>query len=152
MVIRNIRKYAAVLAASVLVFVTGYASALAPLSVKELNDLCENYKSAPANDESVQCARYIKGFIDGVKSIRPSIVKAQSDEKKSSFTERAIATRIGSRTGHYVKKSEGPFCLGVNYSLKAIVKNVASEIRSAEPQKSALAAVDKALRKNYPCT
>ena len=152
MIKRMIRKYANVLAASGLFFMTGYASALAPLSVEELNDLCENYKTAPAKGESVQCARYIKGFIDGVKSIRPSVVQAQAEDEKLSFTERAIATRIGSRTGHYVKKSDGPFCLGNDYSLKSVVKNVATEIQSAEPKKPALAAVEQALRKNYPCT
>ena len=153
MVRRAFKKYGAIFMAGGLLFVSGYASALTPLSVQELNQLCKNYSSAPSQADSVQCARYIKGFIDGVKSVKPSVANKESvDGEKSKFTQRAIATRVGSRTGHYFKEKNEPFCLGQNYSLKAVVDNVATEIKTINIKKSALLAVNNALRKNYPCS
>ncbi|TQV84330.1 Rap1a/Tai family immunity protein [Aliikangiella coralliicola] len=130
------------------------AGAIQPLESKELALLCENYQAQPDSSESMQCIRYIKGFIDGAIATDGGVAKnAQGDsDKKPSFTERAINTRIGSRIKRYNITVNSDFCLGEPLLIREIVDKVTAELMSSsQPEKLALSVVYKVLRKNYPC-
>ena len=127
------------------------AKSLAPLSLKELRSMCDSYLTDINNANSIQCARYLKGFIDGAGAIEPKVKTADvKQDNASSFSERAISTRIGNRVGK--KQESWSFCLGKDHLLKEVVTNVAQDIQKLQDGNSlAKWAVYRSLKDNYPC-
>lgn len=129
------------------------AFAIEPMTLKELSILCEHYQKDSASSESQQCVRYIKGFIDGAVAIDPNVASDSSaDEKKSSYTERAINTRIRSRLKQYAAPANSSFCLGKPVLMKEVVTKVKKNIlKQPKSDELALFVVYRTLRQEYPC-
>jgi len=130
------------------------ALAIEPLSSQQLGQLCADYQTESNSQKSIQCARYIKGFIDGAIAADSDVAKNKvaADKSMSSFKERAIRTRIGIKAERDTNKSIGEFCLGKSISILNVVKTVATKIDSDEyHQQSALSAMQAILKENYPC-
>jgi|GEM_PF-3235497 len=132
---------------------TPKAYSLAPMSAQELSNLCKTYQDNDSNDQSIQCARYIKGFIDGILAIKQSSHRLQeTDDATNSFVKRAIKTRIGNRIKQQEPLYTKQFCLGDDPSLHDVVTNVTNEISQSNHQDAtALIAVYRALSRNFPC-
>ncbi len=133
------------------------ADAVQPLSSDQLSQLCANYESQPQITESMECARYIKGFIDGAIAADADIAKSQqqADRPLSSFKERAIQNRIGARVPHLTlgDESNGQFCLGHPVTIADVIKTVATNIDASRYQdQSALTAMQEVLQQKYPCS
>lgn len=133
---------------------SSHSHAMAPLSSEHLAELCANYQTEPNNQKSIQCARYIKGFIDGAIAADSDVEKNQSAASKSvsSFKERAIKSRIGNRVDLEAGKSVGEFCLGKPVVISEVIKTVATKVSAVNYQdQSALSAMQTILKENYPC-
>ncbi|MCW8879091.1 MAG: Rap1a/Tai family immunity protein [Kangiellaceae bacterium] len=131
------------------------ALAIEPMTLKELSGLCENYQKDSESSESKQCVRYIKGFIDGAIAIDPSLASdsdSKADEQKSSYTERAIKSRIGNRLKLYATPANNDFCLGKPVLMKEIVTKVKKNIlKQPQSDELALFVIYRTLRQEYPC-
>lgn len=138
-----------------LAFLLSAKSALAiePMTLKELSELCENYQKNSESSESKQCVRYIKGFIDGAIAIDPKLASdSKASEKKPSYTERAIKSRIGNRIKSYATPANNDFCLGKPVLMKEIVYKVKKNIlKKAQSDELALFVIYRTLRQEYPC-
>ena len=58
--------------------------AIEPLSSEELTELCKDYPKLPDSHTSLQCIRYIKGFIDGAIATDAGVAKNANDESEES--------------------------------------------------------------------
>ena len=126
--------------------------AVEPLTVKELSDLCKSHTKDPNTSESLQCARYIKGFIDGAIAIDFRIASHIQKEEDPTLAERAIETRIRSRLHRFSKPENNDFCLGRPLPLEEIIQKVTQNILiETKEDKPALYSVYKTLRTHYPC-
>lgn len=124
-----------------------------PLSLKEFNYLCRDYSKHTQQSESLQCARYIKGFIDGAVAADSGVKQAQNPKKAaSSFSDRAIKTRIGNRMKLSSNNDSSHFCLGDPISIANVIETVTKHIKENNRDLSARSAVIKILKDNYPCS
>ncbi len=133
-----------------------HAKSFDPLSSKQLSELCKDYLAQPNSSLSLQCARYIKGFIDGAIAADTDLANSHIGSKKSisSFKERAIQNRIGNRVTHLTlgDRELGEFCLGEPVTIADVIKTVATEIKADGYQnQSALKAMQGMLKQKYPC-
>ncbi len=130
------------------------SGAVEPLTTGELSDLCKNYKNAPNSSQSMQCARYIKGFIDGAIAIDYRVASHIDPNKADadSFSDRAINNRIRNRLDRFSKPENNDFCLGRPLPLIDVIEKVTGDILKQEKAElPALFSVYKTLRNNYPC-
>ena len=143
---------ATVILAGVLLIPT-QSKAIEPLSGDELLSLCKGYKSNPDSSDSLQCARYIKGFIDGAVAVDASVTLPKDGEQaKKSFSERAFATRIGKSNVSYGRLSNFDFCLGQPVQMREVVLNVIADVKAGTVQTElAMDMVYQSLRSHYPC-
>ena len=102
----------------------GRADAVEALSTEELVSHCVVYEEDPDGEDGIFCVRYIQGFIDGAVATDERVTFNVADEydKKETFTERAIRTRLGSRIERYGPSYYAEFCLGEPVPLKAVVE------------------------------
>ena len=148
------------LAVSIFIFMLGlfpvHAKPFDPLTSQQLGTLCKDFLAQPSSSLSLQCARYIKGFIDGAIAADAELANGQaaSERSISSFKERAIQNRIGNRVTHLTlgDRISGEFCLGEPVTIADVIKTVATKINSDEYQnQTALNAMQRMLKKKYPC-
>lgn len=121
--------------------------AIEPLKSKELEHLCANYQQQSDSSESIQCVRYIKGFIDGAIAIDVNIAKRQTSS--SGLTSRAVQTRT---TQRYNTTSTSDFCLGNPVPIAEVVANVVGWLEQHDiDNELAWVSVHQALKASYPC-
>lgn len=128
--------------------------AVQPLTLKEFNFLCQDYDLHPGQSESRQCARYIKGFIDGAIAADVGIRTEQTSaiEPKKSYSQRAINTRIGSRVKHLQPGESSKFCLGDPVAISEVIGTVTENMKHIKDENSsALGAMYQILKNKYPC-
>ncbi|MET1257206.1 Rap1a/Tai family immunity protein [Aliikangiella maris] len=127
-------------------------NALSPLSTEELSTLCDDTELTLTDPESAQCIRYIKGFIDGLLMAQKH-VQTIEDKKRSSFVERAIETRIGSRIENREPlTAETQLCWDDNPVINDVVENISQQIRkNQDADISTLTRVYQAIKQSYPC-
>jgi hypothetical protein len=134
----------------------GPAGAVEALSTEELVSHCVVYEEEPDGEDGIFCVRYIQGFIDGAVATDERVTFNVADEydKKETFTERAIRTRLGSRIERYGSSYYAEFCLGEPVPLKAVVELVIADLLNPERvagQPLARDVVYTTLRREYPC-
>ncbi len=142
-----------------LLLVTLYATeatAVEALSTEELILHCAVYEDDPDGEDGIFCVRYIQGFIDGavVTDERVTYNVAAEYDKRESFTERAIRTRVGSRIERYGPSYYAEFCLGDPVPLAEVVEVVVADLltlESLEGREQARDVVYATLRREYPC-
>lgn len=143
--------------ASTLGIATQGAMALEDLSAKELALYCKAHHEKQGNNNAKFCVRYVQGFIDGAIATDTQVMLnvEKEFEKKETFTERAMRTRMPSR-GYPEKRATiyAKFCLGNTIELKNIVDNVANDLMSNRQMDTLLArdVVYDTLKKHYPCS
>jgi hypothetical protein len=139
---------------AVLAVVPQKLSAVQPLTLKEFNFLCQDYDLHPSQSESRQCARYIKGFIDGAIAADVGIRAEQTSttETKKSYSQRAINTRIGNRVKHLQPGESSKFCLGDPVAISEVIGTVTENMKHIKDENSsALGAMYQILKSKYPC-
>lgn len=131
------------------------ARAVEALSTEELVSHCVYFEQDPDSVDGVFCVRYIQGFIDGAVATDERVTKNVADEydKAESFSERAIRTRLGSRTERF-KTYYAEFCLGEPVPLKTVVELVVTDLENTKRvanQPLARDFVYTTLRQQFPC-
>ncbi len=142
-----------------LLLVTVYATeatAVEALSTEELVLHCAVYEDDPDGEDGIFCVRYVQGFIDGAVATdeRVTYNVAAEYDKRESFTERAIRTRVGSRIERYGPSYYAEFCLGDPVPLAEVVEVVVADLLSLESfegREHARDVVYATLRREYPC-
>jgi hypothetical protein len=132
------------------------AAAVEALSTEELISHCVVYGDDPDGEDGIFCVRYIQGFIDGAVATdeRVTYNVAAEYDKKETFTERAIRTRVGSRIERYGPSYYAEFCLGDPVPLAEVVDVVVADLLnldSLEGRENARDVVYATLRREYPC-
>ena len=132
------------------------ATAVEALSTEELISHCVVYGDDPDGEDGIFCVRYIQGFIDGAVATdeRVTYNVAAEYDKKETFTERAIRTRVGSRIERYGPSYYAEFCLGDPVPLADVVDVVVADLlslESLEGRENARDVVYTTLRREYPC-
>ena len=132
------------------------AAAVEALSTEELISHCAIYGDDPDGEDGIFCVRYIQGFIDGAVATdeRVTYNVAAEYDKKETFTERAIRTRVGSRIERYGPSYYAEFCLGDPVPLADVVEVVVADLLSLdslEGRENARDVVYTTLRREYPC-
>jgi hypothetical protein len=138
----------------VLLAMPNQVSAVQPLTLKEFNYLCKDYDAHPKQSESQQCARYIKGFIDGAIATDIGVRTAQklNSDDAQTFSERATSNRTSSRVRSYGVSESSDFCLGDPVVISHVIATVTENIKNIKDQnRSALGAMFQILKDNYPC-
>lgn len=127
------------------------------LSVEELASHCEVLPEASDSIDGQYCIRYIQGFIDGALAtdVRVMVnIEAQS-KRSESIADRAIRTRLPSKSESQRAAGYAEFCLGDPLPLKDVVTSVVNDLNARiETKGSSIPARDavyESLRKNYPC-
>jgi len=106
--------------------------------------------------DTIFCARYIRGFIDGAVATDDSVAinVAAEYENIETFAERAIRTRLGNMLDHYGASVYAEYCLGDPIPLAAVVDSVIAEFERVDfnpAQANARDLVYQVLRGKYPC-
>lgn len=130
--------------------------AVEALSTEELVSHCAVYEQDPEGEDGIFCVRYIQGFIDGavVTDERVTYNVADEIDRRESFSERAIRTRVGSRISRFGPSVYAEFCLGEPVPLKEVVIAVIADLMDPErvtDRPLARDVVYATLRRNYPC-
>ncbi|MFK7732740.1 MAG: Rap1a/Tai family immunity protein [Pseudomonadales bacterium] len=135
------------------------ANAVEPLPVSELYEHCALYGEDPEGKDAIFCVRYIQGFIDGAIATDERVlqnVRAEYEDLKESFTERAI--RMRAPRDHLVERfgatSYADICLGEPVPLLEVVTKITGDLTATAGQwqdESAREVVFENLRKHYPC-
>jgi len=102
-----------------------FTEAVEPLTTTELASHCSHYTKNPKSVGAVFCIRYIQGFIDGAIATDKKVAEnaVTKSDKKESFSERAIRTRIA-RSKNYSPTYYAEFCLGTPVPLKTVVDKI----------------------------
>lgn len=130
------------------------ATAVEPLSARELAEHCAVYPETPEGVDGQFCVRYIQGFIDGAVATDERVLRNVEAElnRKETYTERAIRIRgpdrLRERAARYAE-----FCLGEPVALRDVVDKVVADLDERELVEDAVArtVVYASLRKHYPC-
>lgn len=129
------------------------AHAMTVLTESELQTLCAAYVKENIT-EADPCSIYVRGFIDGAIATDPRVTMnvARELERKETFSERAVRTRIGNRLDRYGPSVYAEFCIPQPVPLSEITGHVArllsGAVASDEPARDT---VYRVLRKYYPC-
>jgi hypothetical protein len=141
-----------------LLFLAGPAESVEPLSTPELAGHCAFYNDDRDGKDAIFCIRYVQGFIDGAVATDARVLENIATEieggEDETFSERALRTRIGSRTSRGGPTAYADFCLGEPDSLEEVVKKVVDDLASRKVLDEDLLARDavfSTLRREYPC-
>lgn len=138
----------------VLLFASSTTYAQDQLTTDELRSLCNNMSSGnqyQAGD--LQCQRYIKGFVDGL--IMANQLNIEQQKLRSSFSERAINSRISTRLQHEPRYNQQKICIDGDKAFEDIVDTIAHHIVDAQPQtttQDARHAVYNSLLTHFKCS
>ncbi len=132
------------------------ALAVEVLSAQELASHCKVFRQDSTSLDGEFCARYIQGFIDGAVATDARVMlSVESDLKtEETFTERAMRTRMPSRSEYNRAARYAGFCLGDPVPLKEVVLHIVDDLEQQQDVKSTDAARDivyASLTKHYPC-
>ena len=102
-----------------------------------------------------RCASYISGFLDGAVATDARVAENVADdlERKETFTERAIRTRVGERMQRHGPSVYAEYCIGEPVPVSEVIELLRREMPKDPPDYDDLArdAVYALLRKHYPC-
>lgn len=126
-----------------------YASgAYSPTQSSKSSSLCFNESDADA-----RCQAFISGFLQGALLTGGAIVTSFYDSSDSSFSERALRTRLNSRNDPVTQRAG--FCLPEGHTTKLVVSNVLAQLKKAlvrpENETKIGQHVYGILKQNYPC-
>jgi len=132
------------------------APAVEPLSTPELAEHCVHYLEDPDGKDAIFCVRYVQGFIDGAVATDERVVLNVAAElnRKETYSERVIRTRLNRNTGRFGSTVYADFCLGEPVPLKKVVEKVVHNLMNRKILDESLLARDavySTLRKAYPC-
>lgn len=136
------------------------AKALEVLSAQELASHCTFIVNEPDGVDAQYCVRYIQGFIDGAiaTDARVMLNTENAFSEKETFTERAMRTRLPTRSDRSRAANLAGFCLEEPLPLRDVVTVVVADLAAlqSEPESThlnepAMEVVYKSLLKNYPC-
>ena len=153
----NIKSVVWLLALATAVFSASNARAIEVLSAKELAQHCEAFPEASTSPDGEYCIRYIQGFIDGAIATDVRVmINIESESKRSeTIKERALRTRLPSRSDRRRASGYAEFCLGDPVPLVEVVTKVVNDLNSSlegdEAVGSARDSVYRTLRQQYPC-
>lgn len=143
------RRFHVLAAAALLVFHSPLEAAdFAPWSSFELQQHCLEYTDASQSADSLLCAAYLRGFIEG-----SSKVQFLTDEVKSgrreSFDERAFRTRLGVR-----RDAKSLYCVDRSLSLSQFVAEMLAQLKERPPEEgpSASAVIYATLQRFHRCS
>lgn len=124
-----------------------FAADLAPLPAVELHERCLAYADEPDSAKGRSCASFVRGFLEGSPEIHFS-ASSPEEERKESFSDRALRTRLGVRTN-----ATPTYCLDSSVSLSNFIASLVSFI-DEHPSPESLNASDVlygTLRRSYRC-
>ena len=133
------------------------ARAVEVLSAVELAGHCKAFPEAKSSSDGVYCIRYIQGFIDGAVAtdVRVMINVEAETKRAETIKERALRTRLPSRSDSRRASGYAEFCLGDPVPLEEVVGKVVNDLTklvgSNTGPGSARDSVYKSLREHYPC-
>ena len=144
------------LAAMLLLPLPNEARAVEPLSTPELAERCSYYFEDADGEDAIFCVRYVHGFIDGAIATdeRVMLNVASELDRKETYSERAIRTRLGRNTKRFGSTVYADFCLGEPVPLIEVVEKVVHNLMNRkflDEQLLARDAVYSTLRMEYPC-
>jgi len=103
-------------------------SAIALKSAAELSDLC--LSEAPEN--RYRCLGYIQGYIDGARTAGQATTQVAEEDSDSSWAQRAIDTRIGSKLRVRYDQNAEPLCLAAENPAARVKQLILAEPRFDE--------------------
>lgn len=131
------------------------ASAIEPLTAKQLHDVCVESPEQTESPEATLCVYYVKGFLDGAVATDGRVAEnvVAEIEAEETFTERAIRTRVGSRLKDYGPSFYAGFCVGQPDPIADVTLHVIEELERYDELEglSAQTIVYDSLRRHYPC-
>lgn len=131
------------------------AEAVQPKTASELHSHCENFAADKADSESLICANYIAGFVDGAISVDARVAEnvAEDIERFGKIDERAVRAHVTRRIKDHGSSVYAAFCVARAVSIEEVVKHVMEELEGYELLEDVLApsVVYASLRRNYPC-
>lgn len=119
------------------------AAQISPLSAAEWYATCLAYRDAPDSARSRACTSYLRGLLDASQRF---VGAAEARSPRESFRERALRTRAGSRLRVVPR-----YCLGAAASLEQLVGELLANRVSDAENTAAATAIDRVLRRRYPC-
>jgi hypothetical protein len=139
------------------VFTVPAAKAVEVLSAQELSSHCALLISDPEGVDGQYCIRYVQGFIDGAVAtdVRVMLNAENTADRKETYTERAMRTRVPSRAERSRAASLAGFCLGDPLPLRDVVDVVVADLTAISEKQAldvpAMDVVYASLRQHYPC-
>ncbi|MCB1683789.1 MAG: Rap1a/Tai family immunity protein [Pseudomonadales bacterium] len=130
------------------------AYAVPPLLASEFARDCAIREDGQAATE--RCELYISGFLDGAVATDERVAQnvAKELERKETFTERALRTRVGERILRHGPSVYAEYCIGEPVPVAEVIELLQREISEKPPEQDDLArdTMYTLLRKHYPCS
>ncbi|MEX2963665.1 Rap1a/Tai family immunity protein [Microbulbifer sp. TYP-18] len=135
---------------------SSYALSIEVLSAEDLSSHCSGLSQKSKSPHGEFCTRYIQGFIDGAVATDARVMlNIEADYKhKQTFSERALRTRLPSRSEYLRAARYAEFCLGDPVPLREVVENIVKDLKEIDTPSSDISAremVYLSLKKHYPC-
>lgn len=149
-----LKRVAACAVAGVLLAAAPRVFAVEPLLAEELKAYCVAGSGGDRGSNKALCIAYITGFLDGAVATDERVAENVADELgQSSFTERALRTRMVRRMRDRGPTVYAGFCVGNPVPVAEVVEHVVEELTEADIPKGRAAQifVYNSLRKHYPC-
>ena len=133
------------------------ATAVEILSADELASHCVAFPAAADSTDGQYCIRYIQGFIDGAIATDLRVMMNIETESSlmDSIANRALRTRLPSRSDSQRAAGYAEFCLGDPVPLEEVVNKVVADLKTGSDAHDAVSSardvVYDSLRKHYPC-
>lgn len=129
--------------------------ALEWMTGSELVTHCKEFYEHPTSLDGIACASYVQGFLGGAEAT-DGVVAARARSQSSSgssFTERAIQTRLRNRLERFGPTVYANYCLPRSVPNTEVIRNVIEYIAN-HPEAVDMSAQDVvygALKEFYPC-
>lgn len=150
-----LKRVAAFALAGALLAAAPKAVAVEPLLAEQLKAYCVSGAGGDRHHSEALCIAYITGFLDGAVATDERVAENVADElgSDSSFTERALRTRMVRRMRDRGPTVYAGFCVGNPVPIAEVVEHVVEELTEADiPEgRAAQIFVYNSLRKHYPC-
>jgi len=116
---------------------------------------CNPDKSGEASTESMVCAAYIEGFLDGAIVTDAAVVESltSTPTATSDYLKRAYSTRVGWERGKLPATALAHFCLPEETARADVVSAIVTALEASGSRDSGDVAtsVYNILSANYPC-
>lgn len=138
------------------VLITPRASAIAPLTAAQLEQVCVDFQDDDIGPWSSLCVYYVKGFLDGAVATDGRVAEnvAAEIEKDNAFTDRALSARVDSRLKRFGSSIYAEFCLEQPDPIADVMTHIVEELDRYDSLEGIQAqeVVYASLRRHYPCT